>query len=154
MEIDMANSESTTSSRALLGAAVFGPVAAMPASAIALTSAGISTLAWNAAVQKVTDAQQAMDRAYEVDVKPVLAASETGAATIQQVNDAEHSWGIYPSALADAINEMTVTPAPSVAAVAYKVETARKDGLFDGSSTAHKAFDAITEDLCRLGGVA
>jgi hypothetical protein len=49
---------------------------------------------------------------------------------------------------------MTLVPAPTLAALHYKIRTAHADSVFDGSTDADESIEAIISDVRRLGGLA
>ena len=81
----------------------------------------------------------------------MLDAYYSGAATNEAATKAEDAAGELAAAHADAINDMALVPAPTFAALHYKIRTAHDDGLFDASQTADEAIEAIIADVRRLG---
>ena len=110
--------------------------------------------AWAAAKHLVADTKATWE-AFDADhMKPLYDAHERGEIDTSEVHKIERQSALLASVHSKAVNAMTFIPAPSLAALHWKITTAKADSLFDGETVCVSAIDAILADVARLGGLA
>jgi hypothetical protein len=110
------------------------------------------SIAWKSAVRLVHLTKSACARFDAERVSPISQAHERGEAPFDQVELIEREAEDFAEAHAEAVNALTLVPAPSMAALHFKIRTAHADRLFDGTDTSNSAIDAIIADVRRLAG--
>jgi len=108
--------------------------------------AGAQSTAWEMALKRVADAKAAMDEFYDREVRPVNNAYTEGSATLDQVSAAEDAAHVYVVVHHDALRDLVATKAPTLADLAYKIEAAHADSVFDGGY-ADEAVKALLADI-------
>lgn len=137
--------------RAFLSAAAMAPVAlAIPATAFATTHSS----AWDAAVQRVNETKGTCDVFAAAKLNPTNDAFDAGLISYDQLRVVESQATEIASDHSDAVNAMTLVPAPTLAALHWKIATAEADYLFDGEDVSRAAIKTVIADLARLGGLA
>ncbi|WP_324742075.1 hypothetical protein U8326_02215 [Tsuneonella sp. CC-YZS046] len=107
--------------------------------------------AWEAAVAAEKFARSTMEQYRAEILVPADKAYAEGRATFQHLSGAEEGWEPYTSALADALDAMILTPAPTLADVVFKLERGLADGAFDGRGDTNRKIRVVVEDVRRLG---
>lgn len=110
--------------------------------------------AWEAALATEQRTREASERFYAAHVKTVGDAHDAGTVSFDVVSAQEDAWAPYNIEHADAVDDLILTPAPSLDAVVHKLKLGIETAIFDGSTRSFKLIAVIADDIERLGGRA
>ena len=105
---------------------------------------------WAKAVARLKERRAAAEGRFQNFMQPANRAYAAGCLTLQEVRQEEEVWGEHANAYGRAIDELLLTPAPTLKDAIFKLEIGKVEEVFDATNEPHGLIDCIIADLKRI----